>query len=1235
MNSPSRTRKSAVSVGAILLLILALAGLVRLFDLSTYGPTPGDDASYLNSVRDGYSSWRLSHPSSSFAFRAFSPFMVANDLARRSYRDMAFTSLAKPLYMLKLSAIEGAVGLTLYRQQWSLAISGLAVVLVVFSIGRRLFGSAAGLIAASLAAVSPWLTRYSTYGIPTMDSLLFLLLAFRGLVALRFIPLLVGICLGAAVLANPTVIWPAVAVLGLAAIRRWLEGAQAQACGYQGDARSAARPPGRKALRGCLTLLFGFLLLPLLWEALGLIQSRILAVPYRPFWAGFAQTAEDNAFHASLLPIDHLFWLRLIHATEGRPQLILWIVSLIWTVRAVFRTDRSDRFPLLALLAASLASISAATWSGSTQCARHYVFAWSLALAPIGGLAASWLKGRVLFSGSRRFVRGAILALLLLAALLFSGKSLLVYRYSRQGAFRLAAWMSENAPAGRVLAPANQPAALWPEVPRFHSWSELAQREKAQGPLYLVYGDYLAITRGIWDYPLEMFQIAQSCRAIEGEAFRAGTHLSDPSFLYENEDYYWGFVRQRKEVFDPDLRVIPVAAVLAFRAHPPRPADAVTVKWVHEDGARGTNIYWSFVRFAVFPFRGAWPPFLALLALGLLVLFLSAPAPSELVRGLQAARLVIVLALVLAVAAVFRFHGLKRFSQMGGDDAEYRTYVEKGRTFPLFQGRGIASPFILAVHLTQLDVNKTVTSMAKPFFLLERCLLDYLLGSSARTIQFWTCCKGLITVLLIYGLGRRAAGRAAGLVAAFLWAISPWAVTYSTWGIHATGGGLWFALALWAYLAARSSGRPRRFLAAGLLVGASLFFSSSDLWPGFCLLAVDGVWRILRLFRGPRRREIVVGGIALLGGAAAVWLGWEVLSFLSTRTVGSSYVPYHRILAATFRDNLLHARALPVDFWFFWRYLFVSEGPLATAAAISSLIWAAGAVRRRRLPEGLGFLLALFFGAAVAVTYTGAAQVIRHYFPAWIPLVVIMAAAARDLVRRWRPFRWAIGALMLILLLSHWGRLETFRLARWAPDRVKAWAWIHFIPHGVATLICQDLSPWPDLRPAASWDDLSASAAQEPPGAMMYSDYIELAHGSWFYTRKEYYEISEVARRSSGDLFRTPSYLSYLPSLFENEFYYWGLLRESSVSFDPAIRIFPAASLLGQWDRIRSDPRGLEDLWAPTKAPAPVRLPARPDDILRPFLAPRSRPSYAPHLMATLLIFLLLSIVSQPREGTG
>ena len=185
-------------------------------------------------------------------------------------------------------------------------------------------------------------------------------------------------------------------------------------------------------------------------------------------------------------------------------------------------------------------------------------------------------------------------------------------------------------------------------------------------------------------------------------------------------------------------------------------------------------------------------------------------------------------------------------------------------------------------------------------------------------------------------------------------------------------------------------------------------------------------------------------------------------------------------------------------------------------------------------------------------------------------------------------------AVFLILVFSQWHRLGVFRLARWGPSRVRAWSLANHVRHSVATLACQDISLWPTLWPITSWKELGKLSELIPPGVFMYSDYIEIAHGSWFYTKRQYYEISEVARRSKGDLFRTPSYLSYRPALFENEFYYWGLFRRPFADFDPSIRILPAGVLLEKWKEINSDPKLVEDFWAPIQKEPPLHLPARP-----------------------------------------
>ncbi len=1203
----------------ILIGIVLIAGALRVGELKTYGPTPGDDVSYLNNVIATYARVRSSVPDPPPLLKFFAPVMVSNSLAQKTYHDLAFTSMAKPLYIFKLAIIEGAVGLNVYRQQLALAVAGVLSVIVVFLIGRALFGNPAGLIAAFLMAVSPWAIRYSTYGIPTGDSLLFLLLAVWILLLPRNRPFLIGLFLGIAVMFNPTVAWASLLIAALAAIKSLLKV-------FEGDVANCKAT----LIGSLLKLALGLLIIPILWEFGNLRFYAIIGLPYRFSWAAFRMTMEDNLGHALLLPVDPLYWFRLIVAGEGWPQLLLWLAALAWLFRLLVKSERKLRFPPAALLAIMLGIIISATWSGSTQCARHYFLVWPLGLTAIGGLLTS-LPRFFRKLAERKGAAALIVTIVLLLCLAAAAPRFLRYRSSRRGGYLLTEWVEENIPAGRAVVPANQPPNMWLGFPRFNNWEELEELEERLGAVYIIYGDYLAVTRGIWDYPYDMFLVAQACRAVEDDLYRAGSHLSDPAFLYENEDYYWGFSRQKIIEFDPDVRIIPAAAALAHRDDPPWPESAITVAWRHANGDTGHNIYLPFVEFSIHGYRSP------LVALGIMAAFLVLlvwycwPRRPGLYPWFSRHYIVLGLLAILIAGLVFRSYGLGRFTQMGGDDVEYRVYVEKGRTFPEFRDLGLSAPFVLASQLSKLDVNRTITSFAKPFFILERCLLEYTLGSDIAVLHFWACLQGLATILLVFLVGRMVGGVKGGFLAATLWALSPWAVTYSTWGIHVAGGMFWFAAAVWGYLRYRKTSRTKDAFLAGLLLGVSIMYSSSNLWPAFCLLVIELVGRTLQLPLRSSRRGVVIGNFFLLiGGLVVAWLSWELISWLSSRVMDDQYLSYPLVLRKTMRDNVLHAGTLKVDIFFFWRHLFVSEGPIVGLGVIAATLWALWNVIRRRASGEAAVMLALFFGVTVTMNYTGGSQVIRHFFPAWLPLTVLVGWAVSRLSERKPYYLWIAGAVVVVLLFTQWHRLRVFRLARWAPSRVRTWAQSHYVSHYVATLACQDISLWPTLRPITSWNEVSELSGLTPPGVLMYSDYIELSLGSWFYSVKDYYEISEIARRTKGELYRTPSYLSYRPSLFENEFYYWGLYLNPFPDFDPAIRVISPRALLEEWDAVRSDPERLEELWAPAREEPLLRLPARPDDIQRPFMKKPDRSSYRTHLAISLLLLLVLAWLARP-----
>ncbi len=1212
----------------LLLAVLALAALIRFRGLADFGPTPGDDAGYLNQVKTEYASLRPLLSRLPPRYDTLAPVLVANKLTQRTYRARAFTSMAKPLFILKLAAIEGFWGLDLYRFHLSLAAVGLLSVLVVYLIGRRIFNPAAGLIAAFLLALSPWAVRYSTYGVPTVHSAFWLLLAFLAIVSRRFRPCLAGVLVSVAVMFNPTVAGPAFLLGALAAARWWRESAA-------GGGLSRG-----KLFRGWGCLAAGAAAVPLLWEAGNYWYSVVGKIPYRTFWAALGETSRDNLLHALNHPIDPIFWLRVLNVTETPLLLLLWLAGMAWLIVFSRRLPRARRFGPLSLLAVTAGVIVVSTWSGITQCARHYFFAWPIGLVAIGGMLSSWWERgrRGAESGgegggkpSRVWFAPVLIVLVLAGAAAAASFRLATYRRSRLGDLQLRRWLAEEEP-GTVVTFANQPPTMWPELERFHNWDNLARLEVTSPPSFVAYGDYLGITRVIRDYPGPLFPVAQACRKTEREVFRVGTHLSDPAFLYENEDYYWGFVRQRKEPFDPDLRVIPVSALLEFRDRLDLPEDAIVKAWRHPQIGLTHNVYWPFVNISVHSYRSPWPAFWLAAAFAALAIFFSRPNPLPLREIWARHKIVFILAGVLAVAFYFRAYGLSRFTQMGGDDVEYRVYVQRGSSFPAVLDKGAAAPIYLTALLTRMDVNVTITSFAKPLFVLERVLLHYLVGTTIQSIHYLTLFHGLLAVALVFLVGRRFGGNAVGLISAGLWAVSPWAMTYSTWGIHLSGGLVLLCLALLFYFRHLDSGSRTGIFLAGLFLSAGAIYSSSNLWPVACLIFIDLVFRLWRLAIGPDRSAVFGRGGLFAVGLILPFIAWEGVSLLAAAGLQQEWIPYPVLLHSTIRDNLGHAAALPIDPLFFWRHLLVSEGWLVGAGLTAAFLYALYLTVRRRAPRKVVILTAWFFSVAVAMNFTGGAQVIRHFFPAWLPLTLLGGWLAARLLRRlpFPPVR--LLPLTLLILVPGWRRAQLFRLARWAPDRVSQWADNNYVEDRTATLRSQNLELWPGLQPIGSWRELENLARQVPPGVMMYSDYIELAHGSWIYARPEYFEIAETARRMPDELFRTPSYLRYRPALFENEFYYWGLFRNDPEFFDPDIRVLALSPLLRTWREIEADPEALEEFRAPTRREPPALVPARRDQIYRPFMEPPSVPgSYRIHLAASLFAFLLLSLLQ--REG--
>ncbi len=629
----------------------------------------------------------------------------------------------------------------------------------------------------------------------------------------------------------------------------------------------------------------------------------------------------------------------------------------------------------------------------------------------------------------------------------------------------------------------------------------------------------------------------------------------------------------------------------------------------------------------------------------------------------------VLLAVILAIAVLFRFQGLRKFSQVGGDDVEFRSHLpdhveafkyrlrKDGYSYPAFK-----APFVAAVYLSQWDVNRKVTSFAKPFFLLELGLLHSLDNLSTKNthedvwkFHRWMACLGVVLVLAIFFLGRRLGGPWAGLTAAFLAAVSPWAVRYSTWGLHVTGGGLWFVLAL---LSATRPGKrdnfPRNVL-FGALTSCGIYYSTSMIWPALFL----GVFELVRRFSfalTPPRKVISQLFLltAFLIGFLLPIVAWEAVNQVAIGYLENSaafiwrlhsvrfidfkepYMTFPGRLLQTIRDNAAHTGSLPVDHLYFWRHLKDSDGWIIAGATLAStiagLVMVSGRGRRGRVQ--LLRLLFVLVGVALVMNYTSGTQVARHYFSAGLIGFVLIGAMTAKLKSRLPAAVYPLVVLGLIAAFLDYRNLEGYRISRQGPYLVEQWEAENNLRGQLATMSMQQWDLWPTMEFIHDWVEFNKFVSTRPRAHIMYSDYIGIAHGSWFYHDMTQLYMAETFRRCRDIAFATDSYLSYLPMLYENEFYYWGLYRNKSPYFDPRIKVIPKLEVVRANRELSEEITAEHELFERLKQDPPVIIPAWKDYRILPYMDKMDRPSYLLHgiISGTLLLAFALFVLVRNRK---
>lgn len=211
---------------------------------------------------------------------------------------------------------------------------------------------------------------------------------------------------------------------------------------------------------------------------------------------------------------------------------------------------------------------------------------------------------------------------------------------------------------------------------------------------------------------------------------------------------------------------------------------------------------------------------------------------------------------------------------------------QTGQSWPLFYLRGLGSNY------TPLN-----------FYLLMP--FQAVGGMNIWTTRATASLGGILTIFLIWFVGKRLVGQVAGLTAAALLALNPWHLVASRWGIEANLCPLLAIVPLAMLLAARlppatSATRPSIILAAlgGILTGLCLYGYPAVLifLPLFLFVIVALNWRQWR--DCVRDRRALVAALAWAVTAVAVFapLAWQHVfhgSEIRKRSVGTWIWDFH------------------------------------------------------------------------------------------------------------------------------------------------------------------------------------------------------------------------------------------------------------------------------------------------------------------------------------------------------
>jgi mannosyltransferase len=272
-----------------------------------------------------------------------------------------------------------------------------------------------------------------------------------------------------------------------------------------------------------------------------------------------------------------------------------------------------------------------------------------------------------------------------------------------------------------------------------------------------------------------------------------------------------------------------------------------------------------------------------------------------------------------------------------------------------------------------------VNETTPPLYFVLAWLWAKVFGTGEAGLRSLSAVAGIATIPVTYLAARELVSRRAGLLAAVFCAVSPFMIWYSQEARSYMLFGFFCALSVWLWARARNDPTPRNLVLWAIAAALTVL---THFFAGF-LIAPEALWLLYSV--RTRATWIACGVIVavqaamlpLVIGDTSHPLGWINQFPLSTRI---QQVPVDLGLSGLYQSSLVTDGLL---------------GSALLAAIVASILVIGGGRREHSGAIAAAVLAAVVVFVPLLLAAFGRDYVVpRNFMPAWVPLAIILAAAA-------------------------------------------------------------------------------------------------------------------------------------------------------------------------------------------------------------------------------------------------